>query len=109
MGPDGRVSTPKWFKELGFIVRTHGTADAATNDVRTAMDYLGVPVMAHWYQWHQIPFDNDYPHYFPAKPGFEEDEPSAQALAARLRAVGCTAWVTTVLCDATGLRPPPVF
>ena len=59
------------------------------------MDYLGVPVMAQWYRWHQIPFDNDYPHYFPAKPGFEEDEPSAQALAARLRAVGCTAWVTT--------------
>lgn len=26
--------------------------------------------------------------------GFAEDEPSAQALAARLRAVGCTAWVT---------------
>lgn len=72
MGPDGRVSTPKWFKELGFIVRTHGTADTATNDVRTAMDYLGVPVMAQWYRWHQIPFDNDYPHYFPAKPGFEE-------------------------------------
>ena len=26
----------------------------------------------HWYNWHQIPFDNDYPHYFPTKPGFAE-------------------------------------
>lgn len=29
--------------------------------------------------------------------GFAEDEPSAQALAARMRALGCTAWVTTIL------------
>jgi len=33
---------------------------------------LGVPVGFHWYSWHQIPFDNDYPHYFPAKEGFVE-------------------------------------
>ena len=30
------------------------------------------PVGVHWYSWHEIPFDNDYPHYFPAKPGFAE-------------------------------------
>ncbi len=72
MGPEGRRSTPDWFKKLGFIVRTYGYAQEATNDVRTVMDYLGVSVMAQWYHWHQISFDNDYPHYFPAKPGFEE-------------------------------------
>jgi hypothetical protein len=33
---------------------------------------MGVPVGFHWYNWHQIPFDNDYPHYFPAKEGFAE-------------------------------------
>ena len=26
----------------------------------------------HWYNWHEIPFDNDYPHYFPTKAGFPE-------------------------------------
>jgi hypothetical protein len=72
MGPEGRRSTPDWFKKLGFIARTYGYAQETTNDVRLAMDYLGVSVMAQWYRWHQIPFDNDYPHYFPAKPGFEE-------------------------------------
>ncbi len=34
--------------------------------------YVGLPVALHWYAWHQIPFDNDYPHYFPAKPGLAE-------------------------------------
>ena len=33
---------------------------------------LGVPCAAHVYQWHQIPFDNDYPHYFPEKDVFPE-------------------------------------
>ena len=72
MGPEGRVSTPQWFKELGFIVRTYGFASNAVADVKTCQDWLGVPVMAHWYVWHRQPFDNDYPNYFPAKPGFEE-------------------------------------
>jgi hypothetical protein len=33
---------------------------------------LGVPVGMHWYRWHPNPFDNDYPHYLPAKAGFKE-------------------------------------
>ena len=33
---------------------------------------MAVPVGVHWYGWHQNPFDNDYPHYFPAKDGFGE-------------------------------------
>jgi hypothetical protein len=38
-----------------------------------------VPIGFHWYSWHQIPFDNDYPHYFPAKPGFPEAVRDLQA------------------------------
>ena len=34
------------------------------------MSSLGVPAGFRWYNWHQIPLDNDYPHYFPAKDGF---------------------------------------
>jgi len=33
---------------------------------------LGAPVGMHWYRWHSNPFDNDYPHYLPAKSGFKE-------------------------------------
>jgi len=71
MGPTGRRSTPDWFKRLGYIVRTYGHADSAVKDVQLCQAYFGVPIMAHWYVWHRQPFDNDYPHYFPAKPGFE--------------------------------------
>jgi len=37
-----------------------------------AQEFLGVPVGIHWYNWHRIPFDTDYPHYFPTKEGFKE-------------------------------------
>jgi hypothetical protein len=40
--------------------------------MRKFTDALGIPTAVHWYNWHQIPFDNDYPHYFPAKDGFKE-------------------------------------
>jgi hypothetical protein len=33
---------------------------------------FGMDAVLHWYVWHQIPFDNDYPDYFPVKPGFGE-------------------------------------
>ena len=77
MGPEGRVSTPMWFKKLGFIcrTRTHAQKDMGVPaaDVKLCQDYLGVPVMAHWYEWHPSPFDNDYPHYYPPKPGVEAE------------------------------------
>ena len=33
---------------------------------------LGVRVAVHMYQWHQTPFDTNYPDYFPIKRGFKE-------------------------------------
>ncbi len=33
--------------------------------------YFDVPTSAHIYTWHEIPFDDHYPEYFPAKPGFK--------------------------------------
>lgn len=38
-------------------------------DVRGRMD---VPMAIHWYNWHHMPFDNLYPHFLPARPGFKE-------------------------------------
>ena len=34
----------------------------------TLSQKLGVPCAVHIYRWHTIPFDNDYPHFFPEKP-----------------------------------------
>lgn len=37
-----------------------------------AQKTLGVPIGVHWYNWHHMKFDNEYPHFLPPKPGFAE-------------------------------------
>lgn len=37
-----------------------------------AKKYFDVPLASHWYTWHQIPWDNNYPNFFPANPGVAE-------------------------------------
>jgi hypothetical protein len=37
-----------------------------------AQKTLGVPIGLHWYNWHHMKFDNEYPHFLPPKPGFAE-------------------------------------
>jgi len=37
-----------------------------------AQKFLGVPIGVHWYNWHHMKFDNEYPHFLPPKPGFAE-------------------------------------
>lgn len=69
---DGRADTPLWMRELSAWVQTGGTAEQVVPMVEEFAAKLKLPVGVHWYSWHQIPFDNDYPHYFPTKPGFAE-------------------------------------
>ena len=67
-----RADTPQWMRELDAWAMTGGApADCVSNVIRFR-EFLGEPIGFHWYNWHQIPFDNDYPHYFPAKSGFHE-------------------------------------
>ena len=70
LGPDGRSDTPLWMRELPVWVRASGEPDKVVSEVEELAETMGVPVGFHWYNWHQIPFDNDYPHYFPVKKGF---------------------------------------
>ncbi len=72
LGPEGRVDTPKWMRELPAWAMTGGPVSECVPRVRAFAQTVGVPVGFHWYNWHQIPFDNDYPHYFPPKEGFIE-------------------------------------
>ena len=69
-GPDGRADTPRWMRDLPIWVSRSGPFPDVVARTREFAAFLGVPVALHWYSWHEIPFDNDYPHYFPAKPGF---------------------------------------
>jgi hypothetical protein len=49
---------------------TGGAPPDCVDRVKRFQQFMELPVGFHWYNWHQIPFDNDYPHYFPSKPGF---------------------------------------
>lgn len=64
-----RTDVPERMKQVSaWIIGRHGP-DAA---VPTGIDFgkaIGAPVGVHWYEWHQITFDRDYPEYFPTKPG----------------------------------------
>ena len=69
-----RESVPRAMKETGLWMLGGGIDDVpdAQDPVLRAKEYFGVPVGFHWYNWHKIAFDNNYPHFFPAKTGFKE-------------------------------------
>ena len=69
---DGRADTPRWMRELPMWILAHGAPATVVPAVDAFVKAVGTPSGVHWYKWHQIPFDNDYPHYFPAVAGFAE-------------------------------------
>jgi len=71
-----RKSMPQALKDIGlwmqvgnYIGPESGTFEEKNKPLIDAQRYFGVPTAAHWYNWHAIPFDTHYPHYFPTKPG----------------------------------------
>jgi hypothetical protein len=79
LGPEGRADTPRWMRELAVWALSGGESKQCVPSVAEFAKYLGPPVGLHWYNWHQIPFDNDYPHYFPTKPDFPDGVKQLQA------------------------------
>ncbi|MCX7967135.1 MAG: DUF6259 domain-containing protein, partial [Armatimonadetes bacterium] len=71
-GRGTRSDTPEWMRELCVWAVGGGAPKECVPIVKEFAKFMGVPVGFHWYNWHQIPFDNDYPHYFPTKEGFAE-------------------------------------
>ena len=74
-----RKSMPQTLKDIGlwmlvsnYIGPAKGTLEEKNKPLIDAQKYFEVPTAAHWYNWHQIPFDTHYPHYFPTKPGIPE-------------------------------------
>ncbi len=65
-----RSDTPVWMRQLNAWAQTGGAPAECAPAVEKFQSFLNLPVGFHWYNWHQIPFDNDYPHYFPPKEGF---------------------------------------
>ncbi|MCC7496346.1 MAG: PmoA family protein [Bryobacterales bacterium] len=74
-----RVDMPDAIKNIGLWMIDHwlwqnrdGTVAQQNQPLIEAQKQMGVPMGMHWYNWHHMPFDNEYPHYFPAKSGFRE-------------------------------------
>jgi hypothetical protein len=76
---NGRNDTPMWMRELPAWVISGGESKSCVPNVKKFQQYLNLPSAIHWYNWHKIPFDNDYPHYFPYKDGFVEGVKELQA------------------------------
>jgi hypothetical protein len=72
LGMEGRSDTPLWMRELSAWASLSALPDTMPESMRQFTESLDVPTGLHWYNWHQIPFDNDYPHYFPAREGFAD-------------------------------------
>ncbi|MCG3199335.1 MAG: hypothetical protein GHCLOJNM_03849 [bacterium] len=66
-----RKDIPEWLlsTDLWYLGGCHDEQSAS--EVLRFAEYFGVPTAAHIYNWHEIPFDDHYPEYFPAKPGFK--------------------------------------
>ena len=72
LSSEGRSDTPLWMRELSVWALSGGPREQCVPAVKAFTSFLAPPAAVHWYNWHQIPFDNDYPHYFPTKPGFSD-------------------------------------
>ncbi len=58
-----RSDVPQWFKDIAVWFQGY-----PTEKMVELARFLDTPIALHWYNWHQVPFDDDYPHYFPIKP-----------------------------------------
>ncbi|MCL5996920.1 MAG: DUF6259 domain-containing protein [Chloroflexi bacterium] len=71
-----RTDTEQWIKDNVVWANCNAMdpdmVAEVVRDVSAFARYLQVPAALHWYSWHQIPFDDHYPEYFPTKPGFKE-------------------------------------
>lgn len=67
---NGRKNVPDWLRETDcwFNTRVLGDDEDFADYVIEQAKKIGVAPAVHLYYWHKIPFDNDYPHYFPMKP-----------------------------------------
>lgn len=89
IGPKGRADIPEWMLDMPFwimdwVPMEPGSKEKIPDNLRPKegesdgddwykipirlREELGVPIGYHLYNWHKIPFNNDYPHYFPTKP-----------------------------------------
>ncbi len=74
-----RKDIPQWLLDTDLWVVGSCHDDETADKIIEFAKYFEVPTSAHVYTWHEIPFDDHYPEYFPAKPGFQDAVKKVQA------------------------------
>lgn len=73
-----------WIKNADLWLRPIDVTPDMLASLDKALDYYGKGVGLHWYFWQHLPYDTNYPDYFPAKDGFKEAIENAQKKGARV-------------------------
>ncbi len=68
----GNPAVPEWLKQNPLWCCSGGDPKNVVKNVTAFREFFGMPIGFHWYSWHQIPFDDHYPEYFPPKEGFAD-------------------------------------
>jgi hypothetical protein len=61
---------PQALNDVDFWLQGSGDDPAQADRIVSLVAQMKVPTAVHWYNWEQAAFDTNYPHYFPARPGF---------------------------------------
>ncbi|MEK7404041.1 MAG: DUF6259 domain-containing protein [Acidobacteriota bacterium] len=61
-----------WVRDGWLWDKAEGAPSQMNAPFLEAGKRMDVPMAIHWYNWHQTAFDQQYPHFLPAKPGFSE-------------------------------------
>jgi len=121
-----RAGVPEWITETSLwwtpstvgsdAERGYDPEDAAATAelLRELHDRFPVTTAAHWYNWHEVPFDTDYPDYFPPRPGVADTVAGLQAdgihvmpyINARLADASGRIWTEADLASAAAKRAP---
>jgi len=70
--PDSVKNIALWIRDNWVWNGVEGTPHQMNVPLIEAKKILGVPLGLQWYRWHHTAFDQEYPYYLPAKPGFAE-------------------------------------
>ncbi len=73
-----------WIKNADLWLRPIDVTPEMLSSLDKALEYYGKGVGLHWYFWQHLPYDTNYPDYFPAKDGFKEAVQKAQKMGARV-------------------------
>ena len=88
-----RGDVPRWFQEITIWCMPGsppeprmdpGDPKYVVSEVLRFREFFDVPIAIHWYNWHKIPFDTDYPEYFPTKEGFKDAVKKLQEFGVRV-------------------------